>query len=295
MYFIIHETASQSQAWSCWRRGTTPVDHMIFVLHFRAASSQTLYVLFSIFRHIFHPRAPRYISSAHTSESLRIFSIVVLLHTQRTFLQCWVYFCWITCWVSCKLQSSWRQFLCPLSKTSSLNDCKSMLNDSSDSYWWKDEQRTREVSTLRDIHTFFFLSTSLIKMQTFTLTNVTFGCLRVTVSFRRREHSYQISRCLLRQSGRDKCLHTMQGRTNVMLTVCVWLCTWDGGVVAVLLAVAVLLSVCVLLRVLQAQLVTNLEGLADRPHDAHGLTLHGQRQKTVLILRTESITHLCCH
>ena len=55
--------------------------------------------------------------------------------------------------------------------------------------------------------------------------------------------------------------------------VCVCVCTWDGGVVAVLLAVAVLLPVSVLLRVQQTQFVTNLEGLADRPHDAHGLTL----------------------
>lgn len=50
-------------------------------------------------------------------------------------------------------------------------------------------------------------------------------------------------------------------------------CTCDRGVAAVL--VSVLLSV--VLRVLQTQFMTNLERLADRPNNTHGLTL-GERK-----------------
>lgn len=42
-----------------------------------------------------------------------------------------------------------------------------------------------------------------------------------------------------------------------------------------LVALAVRLPVGVLLSVLQAELVANLEGLADSPHDAHGVGLEG--------------------
>ena len=55
--------------------------------------------------------------------------------------------------------------------------------------------------------------------------------------------------------------------------------TCDGRVVAVPLAADFLLPVRVLLRVLQTQFVTNLEGLADRPDDPHGLTLGGGKKQ----------------
>lgn len=55
--------------------------------------------------------------------------------------------------------------------------------------------------------------------------------------------------------------------------------TCDSRLVGVLLAAAVLLSVCALLRVLQTQLVANLESLADGPNDTHGLTLARWREE----------------
>lgn len=61
--------------------------------------------------------------------------------------------------------------------------------------------------------------------------------------------------------------HLCSGCTRWSLGTC------DSRIVGVLLAAAVLLSVCALLRVLQTQLVTNLESLANGPNDTHGLTL----------------------
>lgn len=56
---------------------------------------------------------------------------------------------------------------------------------------------------------------------------------------------------------------------------CVLFCfvTFDRGIVAILLAVAVLLSIRVLLCVLQTQFMTNLERLANCPHNTHCLAL----------------------
>lgn len=48
-----------------------------------------------------------------------------------------------------------------------------------------------------------------------------------------------------------------------------------AGFLRGLVALAGRLPVGVLLSVLQAELVTNLEGLADSPHDAHGVGLRG--------------------
>lgn len=84
--------------------------------------------------------------------------------------------------------------------------------------------------------------------------------------------------------GRSAVPSRMQTSKKGMLAVCVFLCvlvcsTWDRGVVAILFAVAVLLSICILLCVLQTEFMTNLERLADCPHNTHGLTLVGERKR----------------
>lgn len=56
--------------------------------------------------------------------------------------------------------------------------------------------------------------------------------------------------------------------------------TSDGGTVGVFLPTVVLLPVGALLSVLQAEFVTNLEGLAHSPNDAHGLALRERKIKT---------------
>lgn len=55
--------------------------------------------------------------------------------------------------------------------------------------------------------------------------------------------------------------------------------TWVPRAAAVPLALSILLPVCILLRVLEAQLVADLEGLPDRPHDSHSLALGGRKEK----------------
>lgn len=54
--------------------------------------------------------------------------------------------------------------------------------------------------------------------------------------------------------------------------------TWLPRAAAVPLALSVLLAICILLRVLQAQLVADLKGLAHRPHDAHSLALARRKE-----------------
>lgn len=62
------------------------------------------------------------------------------------------------------------------------------------------------------------------------------------------------------------------------------LCTFDRGILAILLAVAVLLSICVLLCVLQTQFMANLERLANCPHNTHCLALDEWRGKKEQLL-----------
>lgn len=73
----------------------------------------------------------------------------------------------------------------------------------------------------------------------------------------------------------------LTGEYNIVFLLMGHKLTVAAGLLRGLVALAVRLPVSVLLSVLQAELVANLEGLADGPHDAHGVGLRGDWKQPI--------------